>query len=239
MDAEARSLPETAAPEFDAYHRSYIETVNRSIAFSGLTVDFFTRVKIDYLVDLINKRRPPAGHADIIDIGCGVANAHPLLAGRVGRIAGVDVSGACIAVAAERNPDNQYQVYDGLNLPYPVASFDAASAVCVFHHVPLAARGGLAKDVRRVLRPGGVFAIFEHNPLNPLTRHAVNNCDFDRDAVLLRRQEAEALLDDAGFVDVQTQFILAVPPAGVILRRVDRLFARVPLGAQYVTVGRA
>jgi SAM-dependent methyltransferase len=162
-----------------------------------------------------------------------------MLTGRIGRLAGVDVSSACLAKAAERNPRNDYRHYDGVHLPYAAASFDAASAVCVFHHIPVAERVNVAKDVRRVLRPKGLFAIFEHNPLNPLTRHVVNNCGFDKEAVLLRRQQAESLLEAAGFVDVHTRFILAIPAGGSVLRWVDRVFARVPLGAQYITVGRA
>jgi SAM-dependent methyltransferase len=181
---------------------------------------------------------PPAARAEVIDIGCGVANSHPLLAERIGRLAGVDVSKACIARAADQNPRNEYQVYDGVSLPYPDASFNAASAVCVFHHVPVANRVRLARDIRRVLRPGGLFAIFEHNPLNPMTMHVVNNCEFDKDAILLRRSETEVLLKDAGFDHVDTRFILTVPAKGLILRKIDAFFAKVPLGAQYFTVGR-
>jgi SAM-dependent methyltransferase len=116
---------------------------------------------------------------------------------------------------------NTYRVYDGINLPYSDDSFDAASAVCVFHHVPVAARTALAKEVRRVLRRGGLFAIFEHNPLNPLTRHVVNRCEFDRNAILLRANNAEKLLEDAGFHDVDTRFILTIPTRGFLLRAAD------------------
>jgi SAM-dependent methyltransferase len=230
-------MQEGTPTEFDAYDQSYSETVNRALAFSRLNVDFFTRVKVDYFVDLIGSLRPPAARAEVLDIGCGVANSHSLLAGRVARLAGVDVSKACIDKAVEQNPTNEYRVYDGLNLPYPDASFDVASAVCVFHHVPITERAPLAKEVRRVLRREGLFAIFEHNPLNPLTRHVVNNCEFDKGAILLTSKDTEKLLEQTGFRDIATRFILAVPPKGSMLRAVDRLFARIPLGAQYLTAG--
>jgi SAM-dependent methyltransferase len=232
-------MREGAPAGFDAYDRTYSEAVNAALGFSGMKVDFFTRVKVDCFVSLIESLRPPARSAEVIDVGCGVANSHPLLAGRVGRLAGTDVSRACISRAAEQNPGNEYKHYDGSSLPYPDESFDAASAVCVLHHIPTAQRLPLARDIHRVLRAGGIFAVFEHNPLNPLTRHVVNRCEFDRDAVLLRKQEAEALLKDARFRDVQSRFILAVPPTGSILSGVDKLLARIPLGAQYFTVGRA
>jgi SAM-dependent methyltransferase len=231
-------MQEGRPAEFDAFGQNYSATIDRALAFSGMKVDFFTRVKVDYFVELLDSLRPPAARAEVIDVGCGVANSHPFLAGRIGKLAGVDVSEVCIAKAITQNPQNEYRLYDGSKLPFPDASFDAASAVCVFHHIPVAQRARLARDVRRVLRSGGLFAIFEHNPLNPLTTYVVNNCEFDKNAVLLRRSEAETLLNEAGFRDVGTQFILTLPAAGRVLRAVDKLFARVPLGAQYFTVGR-
>ena len=231
-------MQEGTPAEFDAYDQSYSETVNRALAFSGMKVDSFARVKVNYFVELIASLRPPAVRAEVIDVGCGVAKSHPLFAGRIGRIAGVDISQPCITQAVAQNPQNEYRLYDGINLPFPDASFDAASAVCVFHHIPSAQRAGLARDVRRILRSGGLFAIFEHNPLNPLTMHVVNNCEFDKSAILLRSRETEALLREAGFRNVDTRFILTLPAIGRMLRAVDKLFARIPLGAQYFTVGR-
>ena len=58
-------------------------------------------------------------------------------------------------------------------------------AICVLHHVPMSNRFKLVNEMVRVARPQGIVAIFEHNPLNPLTRHAVNSCELDKDAILL------------------------------------------------------
>jgi SAM-dependent methyltransferase len=236
--AHEEIVEKAGTSEFDIYRNTYGEVVNRALAFSGLKVDFFTRVKVDYFVELIEALRPPASSAEVLDVGCGVANAHPLLTGKVGRLAGVDVSDACIAKAIEQNPTNEYKPFDGMSLPYADASFDVASAVCVFHHVPVVDRVRLAQDINRVLRPGGIFAIFEHNPLNPLTMRVVNTCEFDKDAVLLRKKESEELLAAAGFGNIESRFILTIPAAGRALRGIDRLFGQLPLGAQYFTVGR-
>ena len=189
--------------------------MDKALSFSGLSVDFFTRVKADYFLELLASSASPAKRPDVIDIGCGIANSHPLLAGQVARLVGVDVSSACIAAAAAHNPQNEYATFDGLNLPYSAESFDAASAVCVFHHVPIADRVRLASNVRRVLRPGGVFAIFEHNPLNPVTQHVVSNCEFDKDAVLLRKNETEWLLADAGFREFRSGLFSRFRPEAV------------------------
>jgi SAM-dependent methyltransferase len=225
--------------EFDAYSTTYDAEVNRALAFPGLTVDLFTRVKADYLVELIDRELPPAGSSSLLDVGCGVGNYHSLLAPRLGRIAGIDVSAACIETARERHPDVDYASFDGTAIPHADSTFDAAVAICVFHHVQPAQRAALTGEVRRVLRPGGIFAMFEHNPWNPLTMRVVNRCEFDRDAILLRKSEAEALLVAAGFRTVRTRFILAVPPVVRALYPLDRALSLLPVGAQYYTFGMA
>jgi SAM-dependent methyltransferase len=223
--------------EFDAYTANYNEEINKALVFSGLNIDFFAKVKNDYLIDILDARLGGAAKSELLDVGCGVANAHPQLVGRVGKLAGVDVSAASIAVARQRNPDISYEVFDGARLPFADRSFDAAFAINVFHHVPVAQRPALVDDIKRVLRPGGLFAIFEHNPFNPVTRRVVDSCEFDKDAVLLKRRDSEALLNASGFSDIETRYIFAVPASGPFLRGVDRLFSRLPLGAQYYTLG--
>jgi SAM-dependent methyltransferase len=224
-------------PEFDAYSENYNQEINKALNFSGLDIDFFARVKNDYLVDILDAQMGGAAKVELLDVGCGVANAHKQLVGRVRKLAGIDVSAASIAIARQRNSGIHYEVFDGTCLPFADRSIDAAFAINVFHHVPVTQRSALVDDIHRVLRPGGLFAIFEHNPLNPVTRHVVDTCEFDKDAVLLKRKDSEALLSTSGFGDVKTRYIFAVPAAGRLLRGIDRLFSLLPLGAQYYTLG--
>jgi SAM-dependent methyltransferase len=227
----------TKTPEFDAYTANYNEEINKALSFSGMDIDFFARVKNEYLIDIIEARLGGADKVTVLDVGCGIANAHKQLVGRVGKLSGIDISAESIAVARHTNPGVFYEVFDGIHLPFPDCSLDAAFAINVFHHVPIAQRPALVDDIRRVLRPGGLFAIFEHNPLNPVTRHIVNTCAFDKDAILLKRQDSETLLRAAGFGDISSRYIFSVPPAGPLLRKVDRLFSLLPFGAQYYTLG--
>jgi SAM-dependent methyltransferase len=223
--------------EFDAYSATYNEEINKVLGYFGLDVDFFARSKNDYLVDILDNRLGGAAKVELLDVGCGVANAHKQLVGRVGKLTGIDVSATSITVAEQRNPGIHYEVFDGTRLPFADRSLDAAFAINVFHHIPVTLRSALVDDIHRVLRPGGLFAIFEHNPLNPVTRGVVDNCEFDKDAVLLKRSDSEALLSSSGFSNITTRYIFAVPAAGRLLRRIDRLFSLLPLGAQYYTVG--
>jgi SAM-dependent methyltransferase len=105
------------------------------------------------------------------------------------------------------------------------------------HHVPPAQWPAFAAEMKRVVRPGGLAVVFEHNPFNPLTRRVVSNCEFDADAVLLRPKQTRALLADAGFRDLQSRSILSVPSFGKGTRAVDLALGRLPLGAQYFVRG--
>lgn len=226
------------AKTFDSYKDRYDSTVDAAVAFTGLPAGFFTQVKAGYIMDIVNAHHG-GGALSALDIGCGIGSYHGLLKQRFAHLAGVDISGDCLETARSRHPDVDYRSYDGGVLPYPDASFDVAFTICVIHHVPRAHWNVFAAEMRRILKPGGLALVFEHNPRNPLTMRAVNSCPFDADAVLLRAEDAERLMQRAGFRDVQSRFILTIPAANGVLRRLDRLFARLPLGGQYYVTATA
>ncbi len=126
---------EKTARTFDEYGNSYSQTVNDAVAFTGLSVDFFTQVKAAYLVDLVSENLGDPLRLTILDIGCGVGNFHPLLAPKFGGLTGVDISPASIEVAKTNYSSVHYDVYDGRRLPYEDASFDVAFTICVMYHV--------------------------------------------------------------------------------------------------------
>jgi ubiquinone/menaquinone biosynthesis C-methylase UbiE len=223
--------------QFDSYNRTYDSTVNSATAFSGLKVDFFTRAKAQYLVRILTERFGDISRIDLLDVGCGIGNLHPFLTKAVHTITGVDVSSECIATARERNPSVDYRLYEGSRLPFGDASFDVAFTICVMHHVPPADWPLFARELRRVVKPGGIGLVFEHNPYNFLTRYVVSSCEFDKDAVLLTGGTAKRVLTEAGFTDVVVDHILSIPAASQALQQVDRLFRRLPLGAQYYALG--
>ena len=225
--------------EFDAYATSYRDEVTRSIGFTGVDADYFTRVKADYLTDILARELGAPERVRLLDIGCGVGVMHGRLAPRVASLAGVDVSAPCVAEAAAAHPHVAYRSYDGLSLPFDDGSFDAAVTTCVIHHVPPAQWPSFAAEMRRVLRPGGIGVIFEHNPFNPLTRRAVSNCAFDEHAVLLSGRTAVRLLGGAGFAAPRKRAILSIPSFGPMTRKADLALGRLGLGAQYVAYGRA
>lgn len=223
--------------QFDAYATSYEDAVNKSLAFMGVKVDYFTRVKAGFLSDLIAGHFGEGGRARLLDVGCGTGNMHPLVAPAVASLSGTDVSAGCLDTARQRNPGVDYRHYDGHRLPWDDGAFDAAVTTCVMHHVPPEQWPAFAAELKRVVRPGGLAVIFEHNPLNPLTRRVVSNCEFDEDAVLFGQGKARALLAGAGFSKVRSRAILSLPSFGRATRALDLVAGRLGLGAQYFACG--
>jgi SAM-dependent methyltransferase len=223
---------------FDSYRSNYRDVVQSSIDFSGLPHSFFMRAKVDLLRELIVRRLGPEKPA-MLDVGCGVGSFHPLLRGMAGRLSGIDVSSESIAQARADNRDVDYRAFDGRSFPFDDAGFDLVTAICVLHHVAPAEWAHFMNEMRRVVRPGGLVCVIEHNPLNPLTRLAVARCEFDRDAVLLGAGKMRKLMAAGGLREIGARYFLLLPWDAKPARRVEGALSSVPLGAQYVAFGTA
>ena len=225
----------TAHAEFDEYSASYREQHAASIRLSGEDVDFFAEYKARDARRL--SERAGCEVRTILDFGSGIGNAvQPLLASfPEAELTCLDVSAQSLAVSREANGDRPaYRLYDGRTVPFADGAFDLAFTACVFHHIPESEHVALLAELRRVLRPGGLFVLFEHNPWNPLTRHVVASCPFDANAVLISAPAMKRRLKAAGFGQVETRYRIFFPNALKALRPLERLLAPVPLGGQYV-----
>jgi hypothetical protein len=92
-------------------------------------------------------------------------------------------------------------------------------------------------EMRRVVRPGGLVCVVEHNPLNPLIRLAVARCEFDRDAPLLGASKARRLMTDGGLREIGMRYFLLFSCEARSAHRVEGALRNVPLGAQYAAFG--
>lgn len=107
--------------------------------------------------------RASPGRQRVLDVGCGTGRtlhqlrrAHP-----EHRYCGVDLSGHYVDRARELLAGHgvSFLVENAENLPLADRSFDAATSVFLFHELPRSARRNVLREVRRILRPGGVFVI--------------------------------------------------------------------------------
>lgn len=100
----------------------------------------------------------------VLDVGCGPGTITLGLAESVapGEVVGVDLQEAMVdrarALAAERGIANvRFDLADAYELPFSDRSFDAALEHRVLMHLADPVRG--LREVRRVLRPGGVLGL--------------------------------------------------------------------------------
>jgi tellurite methyltransferase len=102
----------------------------------------------------------PAG-GFVLDVGCGVGRHCVYLGERGFRVAGVDVSPSGIQMArdvcAERQINFDGRVSDMTALPWPDRTFDGALSTSTIHHHLRANIVKTLDEVRRVLKPGGLF----------------------------------------------------------------------------------
>jgi ubiquinone/menaquinone biosynthesis C-methylase UbiE len=220
--------------DFDTYATAYEDIVDRSVSFTGRDAAFYARRKVELLEEIVRPRLGSLQGLALLDVGCGTGTTDRHFVPRVRKLHGVDVSEEMLVQARRTVPTAEFSWYDGEKLPFADESFDVVVGICVLHHVPVSDRFNMVSEMVRVTRSEGVVAIFEHNPFNPLTRHAVNTCDLDHDAVLLPPKQAVQLLGDTAHVQPGLHHFLFSPLGGAFGCSLDRHLRHVPLGGQYV-----
>jgi SAM-dependent methyltransferase len=228
--------------EFDKFADEYKSLHEANIAVSGETPEYFAEYKIKDLKSLVSMDVPLQDGGRFLDFGAGVGASVPFFCKHLpaAKLTCVDVSLRSLELGVARHgADANFVAFDGVSLPFADAAFDGALAACVFHHIGANDHERLFAEIRRVVRPGGYVMIYEHNPLNPLTRRVVNTCPFDENAVLIGAWKLRARLESVGFKQSRIRFRVFFPRALRWLRPLEDLIGWLPLGAQYYVCGRA
>ena len=219
--------------EFDSYAAKYKEILDQSLAFSGCTSEHFAEYKARYIARV-------AGLGEgckVLDFGCGVGILSGLLHKHLpsATLHGFDVSPESI-----REIDVALLAcgFFTTNIAQLDCDYDLIILSNVLHHIQPTYRQATIFELRKRLSPSGRLVIFEHNPVNPVTRWVVRQCPFDKGAVLLPLSETRSYLMCAGLCVVQQDYIIFSPRCTGWFYRFERFLARCPLGAQYVLVAR-
>jgi ubiquinone/menaquinone biosynthesis C-methylase UbiE len=129
----------------------------------------------------------------LLDVGCGTGLVLDLAHDLFAELDGIDITPEMLARATPR-PNVKTQIASAEAMPFPDGTFDMVTAYSVLHHI--AEPGRVFREVRRTLKPGGVFyadespsqhyfdALLALNPRSPMS-----------DTV---RRERERLLSDPG-----------------------------------------
>ncbi len=216
-----------AAHEFDRFADDYDALHRVNIAASGEAPAYFAAYKRDVLGRVLG----PAFAEPLLDFGCGIGNLTGLLAETFSDVHGYDPSSKSVEIAAKRAGRATFHA-DLAAIPH--AHFGGVVLANVLHHVPRTERPALVRDIVDLLAPGGRLVVFEHNPLNPLTRRVVAACPFDEGVELLWPWEATRLLTRAGLRDARLDYIVFFPRSLAPLRTLEPSLRFLPLGAQVV-----
>lgn len=140
------------------------------------------------MLDLIDRTQPMEPARNVLDIGCGTGRLLRAVAARwpAARLVGADPAERMISEAARLNPNAAFHLARAEELPIPGLSMDLVLSSLSFHHWADQSQG--LREIRRVLRPGGVFALADHTFwLGRFVNERVRN-----------RRTLHALMDAAG-----------------------------------------
>ncbi|MFE8071247.1 class I SAM-dependent methyltransferase [Marinobacteraceae bacterium S3BR75-40.1] len=134
---------------------------------------------------------------DVLEIGIGSGNSLPWYGTAVNRLVGLepsaDLLSHCREKLAEQVPPFPVELVQAgaEDLPFPENHFDTVVAFLVFCTIPEPERA--ARELRRVLKPGGRVLVFEHvrserpgvarwqTRVDPVWKHLACGCHLDRD----------------------------------------------------------
>jgi SAM-dependent methyltransferase len=109
----------------------------------------------------------------VLDLGCGHGMAAVVLARRGAVVTACDLSAGYLAEARARARANEADIRlvlaDGHRLPFADESFAAVWGHAILHHLEVSVA---ARELRRILRPGGVAVLCEPWGGNPFIRFA-------------------------------------------------------------------
>ena len=213
--------------DFDEYSEQYDELMNRQLGFFEKEEGYFAEYKAEIIERVIDKEP-----AQILEYGCGIGRNLKFLQEKFPRadVSGCDVSQKSVEIAKKTNPDVNLFVI-GKDTTDKV--YDLILIANVLHHIAPDQRISNLGYVTQLLGEGGFLFIFEHNPLNLITRRVVSSCPFDSDAVLLRPGALRMLLNETNLEIKNFGYCLFFPGFLKRLRKLDQYLKWLPLGGQY------
>jgi len=134
--------------------------------FRGSEEDLRVQLARDYVPFLHAARERSGGEGPCLDLGCGRGTWLALLRDEQFIAKGVDTNAEPVALARAQGLDAAEGDALGWLQTQPANSALAVTAFHLVEHLPFALRLALTKEIKRVLRPGGVLIYETPNPEN-------------------------------------------------------------------------
>ena len=224
---------------FDKVATSYSEQVGNAVSFSGFNFEYFVQKKVHHLTRFVERYfdgKTPGRSS--LDIGAGEGQDSLGLQGLGFEATLSDLSQEFLEVARNKSGIKDCVVADASNLPFPDSSRDVIVLAMVLHHIPLKKWPSVFSECHRVLKSGGLMAIYEHNPWNPFTRRVMASLPFDADANPKPLPFMNKHVQHAGLEIVLREYLFFVPGALKLLCPIEKYLTWCPAGAQYALIGR-
>jgi len=223
--------------EFDKSARDYETFFKTWLRVAGSSREYFAHARLKWLDCLLREEGVTPGRA--MDFGCGTGMSLPLFLDilHARQVVGLDTSEQSLAVAREAVGSRPVELATPARY-VPQQDLDLVFCNGVFHHIPLAEQPAAVNYVFRCLRPGGIFAMWENNPWNPIHAFAMKNSEIDKNAIPLPPPESRRLVSMERFRVIRTDYLFFVPGYLSWLRPLEKLLIKVPVGAQYQVLAR-
>jgi SAM-dependent methyltransferase len=164
---------------------SYDERFMDTMATEYLDRTPWTELRLEAVRDLLD----PQPDDRVLDLGCAAGAITHYLSTFGAEPVGIDFEPLAIERARELFPGLRFEVADATQLPFADASFDKAVAADFVEHIEDDTFVAMCTELRRVLVPGGLFAIYAPNP-----RHLIERMK-ERDFVLAQNPTHIGLRD--------------------------------------------
>ena len=216
--------------DFDEYADDYEQLLKDQLKFFNEDRSYFSKYKIDLvkkecIKNLIKPKK-------ILEFGCGIGLNIPFIEKGFpdSKIYVSDISNKSLKYVNKKYKkvkvlnDNDIEKY----------KYDFIFVAGVIHHIHPKLRNDVIKRLLFILKPEGSLFVFEHNPYNPVTRHMVNTCPFDEDAVLIKMKDMKSdFLKNSAFKVKSSGYCLYFPERFKFMNGLENILKYIPLGGQY------
>ena len=154
MEKIVPSTTNSDVKRFDRWAATYDQSIMQRLYFAPVH---------SKMLDLLIREGPKDPPSCIIDVGCGTGRL--LRAASVrwpeAQLLGVDPAEQMVVEATRLNPNAIFKLASAESLPFPDQTADIVLSSLSFHHWANQEKG--LQEIARVLRPGGLFCLADHN----------------------------------------------------------------------------
>ena len=236
-EKDAQEIMEQEKNIFDDYAKNYQEILGECLKVTGYDSSYLTMTKIRKLrtLNLENILKP----IRILDFGCGLGNFSVGLKKCFpnSTYVGVDASSGMIREAL--NKFSGYgEFYEASSSEWGKKKYDIIFSAGTFHHISHDAQETILKELVNVLTSSGKIFIWEHNPINPITRKLVKDCPLDQNAILINPKKMKDMLCRVQLNSVKIIYTSFFPRFLSFLAPLESRLGWFPMGAQYIATGK-